>query len=169
MVVPIRLMMLPIPWMPLPRPLLVLLQACSEFVWLLWSFTSADVWKIHASLTTLMPRLVPPIHYLWKNLLKQKRYLWLFKHFTIFSQIVCCILGWVSDQYENQCKICLTKIFLSSMWFSWAISSPANWAKYASAKAVLGQPSLRYSRLKKSYRRKKFLYKTKSILIFRQK
>ena len=38
--------------------------------------------------------------------------------------------------------------------FLWAISSPASWAKRARAKTALGPASLRYSRLKKSYRRK---------------
>ena len=67
--------------------------------------------------------------------------------------------------HKNQCKICLTKIFLSSMWFFWARSSRANWAKRALVKTALGPASLRYSRLKKSYRRKKFLYKANFTLI----
>ena len=44
-----------------------------------------------------------------------------------------------------------------------------NWAKHARAKTVLGPACLRYSRPKKSYGRKKFLYKTNFPLIFRQK
>ena len=70
-----------------------------------------------------------------------------------------------SFMHENQCKNFLFTIFLSSMWFLWAISSPTNWAKRPRVKTALGPARLRYSRLKKSYRRKKFLYKANFTLI----